>query len=228
MQDVPQTVDFMWMSFTNISDKRVANRGEVFSNAGWATWVQTLVVLIGVVIALITLHRSVEDRRVTASLEFSHRYFLGDRPLSVTAGHLRNVQYLVVQDAKRKIPNYNQTTEKAAGFTQLFATAQPMVLDKIKSDIELGKQYDAVASFFRAAVLCVEAGACDEDTMVKLLAPEMLAFYNAVCPYIEYDEDSYNDEDTSSVFLRFLVNSGNYRDEKMYFCRVKLQIYLKA
>ena len=199
-----------------------------FSNAGWATWSQTLVVLVGVVFALITLHRSAEDRRVTASLEFSRRYFLDQPPLSIIAGHLRNVQYSVVQDAKKKIPNYNQTTDKAAGFAQLFSAAQPMVMDKIKSDSELAKQYDAVANFFRAAALCVEAGACDGDTMVKLLASEMLAFYNAVCPYMEYDEDSYKDEDTSPVFLRFLVKRASYRDEKDYFCRVKLQTYLRS
>jgi hypothetical protein len=201
--------------------------GKFFSNAGWATWAQTLFVLVGVVVALITLHRSVEDRRVTTSLDFSRRYFLDERPLSVIAGHLRNIQYLVVQDAKKKIVNYNQTTDKAAGFTQLFDTAQPMVMHKIKSDTELVKQYSVAAYFFRAAVLCVEAGACDGDTMVNLLASEMLAFYNAVCPYMEYDENLFNNEDTSPVFIRFLVNQANYRDEKLYFCRVKLQTYLK-
>ena len=201
--------------------------GKFFSNAGRATWAQTLVVLVSVVVALITLHRNAEDRRVTASLEFSRRYFLDQPPLSVAAGHLRNVQYSVVQEAKTKIPKYNQTTDKAAGFTQLFAAAQPMVMEKIKSDSELAKQYDAVANFFRAAILCVDAGSCDGDTMVKLLASEMLAFYNAVCPYMEYDEDSYNYEDTSPVFLQFLVNRANRRDEKGYFCRVKLQTFLK-
>lgn len=62
--------------------------------------------------------------------------------------------------------------------------------------------------------------------MVKLLSSEMLAFYNAVCPYMEDQEITFNNQEESPQFLQFLVVKSNIRDPNQYFCRDKLGAHL--
>jgi len=196
-----------------------------FLDAAFATWVQNLVIIISVLVAYMTLKDSDVNLRITNSTAFAQRYVLDKPSLSVSAAELIIAQYNTVQDAKKTITGYSQDAAKASAWDKLFEVARPMVLTKISSDSTLSGEYSDVASFFRSLIACVDAQVCDKDTAVKLLAGEMLAFYNAVCPYIEVQEQKFNNKDESAQFLVFLTSAG-YTDQNAYFCRSQLNTIL--
>jgi hypothetical protein len=190
--------------------------GGFFSNAAFATWVQNVIIVISVIVAVLTLKDSDVNLRIANSTAFAQRYVLDKPSLSVYAADLRVAQFEAVQDAKRQISNLNG----------LFEIARPLVLNRIRSDSKLTSKYSDVANFFRSFIACVDSNVCDRDTAKKLLSSELLAFYNAVCPYIEYQEQTFNHEDESPQFLDFLVNSSGHTDAEEYFCRAKLGAFL--
>jgi hypothetical protein len=70
-------------------------------------------------------------------------------------------------------------------------------------------------------IVCVEAGVCDRATAVKLLAWELLGFYNAVCPFQEEQARNYGYDEDSVRYLNFLVRLAKYKSSDL-FCREKL------
>jgi len=76
--------------------------------------------------------------------------------------------------------------------------------------------------FFDALILCVGSKVCDSDTVVKLMGDELRSFYNAVCPYIDQENMTYKNSETSERFLRFLIHNAGYKNPATdYFCRDK-------
>jgi hypothetical protein len=200
--------------------------GGFFSNAAFATWVQNVIIVISVIVAVLTLKDSDVNLRIANSTAFAQRYVLDKPSLSVYAADLRVAQFEAVQDAKRQISNFDQDRARADNWNGLFEIARPLVLNRIRSDSKLTSKYSDVANFFRSFIACVDSNVCDRDTAKKLLSSELLAFYNAVCPYIEYQEQTFNHEDESPQFLDFLVNSSGHTDAEEYFCRAKLGAFL--
>lgn len=197
-----------------------------FSDAVTALWIQNLIVVLSVIVAFFALRDTDSNLRRANSVTLAQRYFLEKPALSVQATELRRAQYNVVQDAKKAIPNYNQEANRAAGWSQLFEKARPMVLENIRNSPDLTNKYHEVVNFFMSAIACVQAEVCERDTAVRLLSAEMLAFYNAVCPYMEGQEVAFDHEDESPQFLNFLVIVAGERNSNNYFCRDKLGSYL--
>src|SRR5262249_38416859 len=150
------------------------------------------------------------------------RYYAGPPTLFSYTNDLTHAQHSVVQDAKAKIPNYKLDTDEK--FINLFKVARPMVLEKFKQDEDLRRKYEAVEPYFVSTVVCVDAGACDEGTIVDLLAEDLRRFYNAVCSYQSGDPDSAGD---SQQLVRFLVERAHFTDlYQHYFCREEVESFL--
>jgi len=177
-----------------------------FSNGGYATWFQSLIIVVSVIVAVYAIQATDTNQSKTNSVLFAQRYFT-DRPtLANAALRLRISQYVQVQEAKKMIAGYDD--RKDTGFGGLFEVARPLVRQKIQSSSELQADYQAVNDFFSGFLVCVGAGVCDRTTGVRLLGWELLGFYNAVCPYHD---------------LSFLVDSAHYKDpDTQYFCRDRL------
>ena len=185
--------------------------GKFFSDPAWATWAQTFIVTLSVIVAILTLRDTDANSKTANSMTFVQRYYLDKPALSVSAASMRAMQYNTVQEAKKLIENYNQEANIAAGWGQLFEKARPLVAKKIKASADLVRKYEDITRFFQSVIFCSQSQVCDKDVLVKLIAPEMLAYYNAVCPYMEYTEISLNNEDESPQFLGFLVNVAGYK-----------------
>jgi hypothetical protein len=192
-----------------------------FSNGGYATWFQSLIIIVSVIVAVYAIQATDSSQSRRNSVLFAQRYFT-DRPtLANAALRLRISQYLQVQEAKKRISGYDD--RKDAGFGELFEVARPLVRQKIVDTPELQADYQAVNDFFSGLLVCIGAGVCDRATAVRLLGWELLGFYNAVCPYQESVARTYGYDEDSDRYLGFLVDSAHYMDpDKQYFCRDRL------
>ena len=195
------------------------------SNGGYATWFQSLIIVVSVVVAVYAVQETDSNQSKTNSVLFAQRYFTERPTLANAALRLRISQYVQVQEAKKMIDGYDD--RKDADFGGLFEVARPLVRQKIKSSPELQADYQAVNDFFSGFLVCVGAGVCDRATGVRLLGWELLGFYNAVCPYQESVARDYGYDEDSDRYLSFLVDSAQYRDlGTQYFCREKLTRFL--
>ena len=191
------------------------------SNGGYATWFQTLVVAISVLVAVVAIRESDTNQTVSNSSLLAQKYF-SDKPTLASASlRLRISQYVQVQEAKKILGNYD--SGKDPNFIALFQTARPLVKNKIEASAELQADYQALSDFFSGMLVCVEAGVCDRATAVKLLGWELLGFYNAVCPYQEELARSYGYDEDSARYLTFLVEYAHYKQPE-FFCREKIAL----
>jgi len=194
---------------------------DFFSNGGYATWFQSLIIVVSVVVAVYAIKATDSNQAKTNSVLFAQRYFTERPTLANATLRLRISQYVLVQEARKKIPGYDD--RKDIGFGGLFEVARPLVRQRIESNSELQADYQAVNDFFSGFLVCVSAGVCDRATGVRLLAWELLGFYNAVCPYQESLAREYGYDEDSDRYLSFLVYSAEYRDpDTQYFCRDRL------
>jgi hypothetical protein len=133
------------------------------------------------------------------------------------------MQFSIVKLTEKSINNYSRDTDP--NLIKLFEVARPLVLKKMTEDSggDLRREYQIVEPYFLSVALCVEAGACDTKATVLLLAEEMQAFYNAVCPYHEELERTSNNQGDSAHILSFLINVAHYTNiYKDYFCRERV------
>lgn len=178
-----------------------------FSNAVYATWFQSVILVVTVYMAMLTIRANHHENAVNNANQVVQRYYVGSPTLFSYTNDLSHAQYSVVQDAKAKILNYNPDHDK--NLIKLFEVARPMVLKKFNEDEDLRHKYEAVEPYFVSTVVCVDAGACDEGTIVNLLAEDLRRFYNAVCSYQSGDQDSAGD---SYRLVFFLVKRAHFAD----------------
>jgi hypothetical protein len=214
---------------TKMLRKLRAGVAAFFSNAAYATWAQTALVVISIFVAVIALRHTDRAIGVTNSTLLAQRYFL-DHPSGVQASLvLRTRQYEMVQEAKKKIPNYDDKKASQAGWEDVFVIARPLVTARIKDDPKLRDDYVTGRNFFTSLFVCVESGACDRDTAVEMLGEEARGFYLATCSYMERTDSGFEGDEDSQNFVAFLVDYAHFRDsQKYYFCRTKVDEYLKT
>jgi hypothetical protein len=196
-----------------------------FSNSGYATWFQSVIVVLSVLVAALAISSSDRQASVSNTITITQHYFTGTPALVEQASELRREQFNAVQEAKKKIPNYS--TDADSTFAELFKVARPLVNSKIKNDDHLRKQYEAVEPYFILVVLCVNSGACSARVVNASLSEEIRAFYNAVCAYQEELERAQKNDRDSQLFVQFLTKTAGYTDlNRHYFCREKAAHYL--
>jgi hypothetical protein len=212
---------------TKTKTASVAHRiGRTLTNPSHAAWVQNIIIVISVAVAVITLRTTNANLAVSNSVTFAQKYYLEKPSVANAALTLRIAQYDVVKGVKATIPNYDSKMDK--GWGQLFEKARPLVAAKILSDKSLQDAYIQGQSFFSSLILCVAASVCDPQTSVKLLGEEMLGFYNATCPYMEDRENQYGMVEDSPRFVAFLVKIVGYTNpEEHFFCREKAILFLE-
>jgi hypothetical protein len=185
-----------------------------FSNAAYATWIQSVILVITVVVALLTIRANHHENSVNNTNQVLQRYYTGSPTLFSYTNDLVSAQWSVVQNAKHKIPNYD--SEQDRDFVKLFEVAHPLVLEKFEKEPILRQKYEALQPFFVATVLCVDAEACDQPSTVALLGEDIRRFYNAVCAYQGKDKASASD---TQHLISFLVNAAHFTDlYHDYFC----------
>lgn len=195
-----------------------------FSNGGYATWVQSLIVVGSVAVAIYAIKDSDTNVTVTNSLDLAKKYFTDKPTLASASLRLRISQYQQVQQAKKSIGGYD--AKKDPGFAQLFRVAAPLVVQQIQQNSNLQDDYNSLNDFFSGLTICVTNKVCDPSTSVNLLAWEVLGFYNAVCPYMEEVSHQFRYDEDSPRYVAFLVKAG-YRDqESLYFCKDAVAVYL--
>jgi hypothetical protein len=188
-----------------------------FSNGGYATWIQSVIIIVSVLVAIYSIRETESNLSVTNSVGLAQKYFT-EQPMLASANlRLRISQFGQVQEAKKTINGYDEKAD--AGFDRLFEAARPLVRKKIEDTPALQNDYHALDFFFSAMFICTSAAVCDRPISVRLLALEVLGFFNAVCPYMGSDEDTPR-------YIAFLVESANYRDSNQYFCRDRLSNYV--
>jgi hypothetical protein len=196
-----------------------------FSNPGYATWVQSALILVSVAIAILAIRSSDRQASVTNAVTIARRYYEGSPPLAESANELRRTQYRIVGEAIKHIQGYSRESDN--DFSKLFEVARPMVKEAISNDPSLQKKYASVESYFILVVMCVNADACSENTIVLSLGEDLRAFYNAVCPYLEERERLEKNDRDSKLLLKFLVEKAKFRNPaKDYFCRDKVTQFL--
>jgi hypothetical protein len=178
-----------------------------FNNPSYATWAQSAVVLLSVLIAVLALQHTDTNQSVQASLSFGQRFFL-DNPSPANASlTLRTTQFKLVQDSKQKLSNYDPSTDK--GYTALFRIAYPSVRESISSDPKLQDLVHQVDNFFSPLFACIDQKVCEKQTALNMLGFEILTFFNAVCPYLEEEDRTYrNRENMGEVHVLFDQRCG--------------------
>jgi hypothetical protein len=196
-----------------------------FSNGGYATWVQSALIIASVAVAAYAIKETDTNVAVSNAAGLAQKYFTDKPTLASATLRLRISQYEQVQAAKKQI-GYDQ--EKDADFDRLFEAARPLVHKTISEKPSLQDDYHVLNDFFSGVMICVANDVCDRATSVKLLALEILTFYNAACPFMEETGKIYSfvDED-SPRYIAFLTDKAAYKPEKSrYFCRAGLANYL--
>ena len=194
-----------------------------FSNGGYATWFQTIVVVISVIVAVLAIKSSDTNQTVSNSTLLAQKYFADKPALASASLRLRISQYVQVQEAKKTFPVYEAKSDP--NFGSLFERARPFVRKKIEDSTDLQADYLALNDFFSGVLVCVEAGVCDKGSAVKLLGWEMLGFYNAVCPYQEEQSRAFGYDEDSERYLTFLVDYAHYKSPD-FFCRERLTTHV--
>lgn len=198
-----------------------------FSNAGYATWVQSLIVIGSVAVAIFAIKETNTNVAISNSLDLAKKYFT-DKPTLASANlRLRISQYQQVQQAKKTISGYDR--EKDVGFAELLKAAGPLVAKQIKESANLQDDYNSLNDFFSGYMVCVTNKVCDRVTSVNLLAWEVLGFYNAACPYMEDLGRQYRYDDDSPRYVAFLVDVAGYKDQRsQYFCKDAVASHLSS
>lgn len=187
------------------------------SNGGYATWFQSLIVVVSVAVAVWAIKETDTNAAVSTSVGLAEKYFTEKPTLASASLRLRISQYQQVQEAKKTINGYDPKNDP--DYTQLFKTAQPLVAAQISKNSNLQDDYNVLNDFFSAVLICAKNRVCDQTTSIKLLAWEILGYYNAVCPFMkDYGRQFGYDEDTPR-YIAFLVGVAGYADPKLYFCR---------
>jgi hypothetical protein len=196
------------------------------NNASYATWVQSVVVLLSVFIAVVALQHTDANQTVQSSLSFGQRFFL-DNPSPANASlTLRTNQFKLVQDAKQKLENYDPASDK--GFTALFRAAAPMIKQSIGNDPKLQDLVHQVDNFFSPLFVCIDQHVCDRQTALNMLSFEILTFFNAVCPYMEEEDRTFHNRENMDRYMSFLVDIAGYRDPDTHVCKESLGAFLAA
>jgi hypothetical protein len=193
-----------------------------FSNGGYATWFQTLVVVLSVVVAIIAMRETDNNQSIANSTILAQKYFSEKPTLASASLRLRISQYVQVQEAKKTFQSYDSSHD--TDFVALFERARPLVRKRINDSNDLQSDYQALNDFFSGLLVCVDAQVCDKATAVKLLGLELLGFYNAVCPYLEEQGINFGYDEDSERYLTFLVDYAHY-NRPDFFCREKLAIH---
>jgi hypothetical protein len=195
-----------------------------FSNGGYATWFQSLIVVLSVLVAVYAIKETDTNVVVSNAVGLAQKYFTEKPTLASANLRLRVSQFELVQEAKKQIDGYDP--QRDAHFDRLFEVARPLVRKQIINTPGLKDDFNAVNDFFSAVFVCVANGVCDQRTSVKLLAREVLGFYNATCPYMQETNLKYGDDDDSRRYIAFLVGFANLKAEKsQFFCRDELARY---
>jgi heme exporter protein D len=197
-----------------------------FSNGGYATWVQSALIIASVAVALYAVKETDANAAVSNAVGLAQKYFTDKPTLASASLRLRIAQYEQVQEAKKQIGNnYNQA--KDPDYDRLFEAARPLVQKTFSEKTNLQDDYHVVNDFFSGVMLCVANDVCDKATSVKLLAWEMIGFYNAACPFMEENGKVYSFDEDSPRYIAFLVKTAAFGpDKSQYFCRTELASYL--
>jgi hypothetical protein len=189
-----------------------------FSNAGYATWVQSLIIIVSVGVAAYAIRETDTNVAISNSVALAQKYFTDKPTLASASLRLRISQFQQVQEAKKLISNYDPQTDR--NYDHLFEAARPRVRKQISETASLQEDYNTLNDFFSAVFICVSNGVCDRTTSVKLLALEVLSFYNAVCPFMEEAAQKYKNDEDSPRYIAFLIGVAGYSaDRSNYFCR---------
>jgi hypothetical protein len=195
-----------------------------FSNAGYATWFQSLIVILSVGVAAYAIRETSANVAISNSVTLAQKYFTDKPTLASASLRLRISQFQQVQEAKKTITNYDPQRDR--NFDRLFEAARPLVRKQIVDNLSLQDDYNALNDFFSSVFICVSNGVCEGITSVKLLASEVYGFYNAACPFMEETALKYKNDEDSPRYIAFLVRVAGYgTDRKNYFCRDELTHY---
>lgn len=194
-----------------------------FSNGGYATWFQTLVVVLSVVVAIVAIRKGDANQTTANSILLAQKYFAEKPSLASASLRLRISQYVQVQEAKKTFGTYEPKSDP--NFAALFERARPLVTKRIQESAELQADFQSLSDFFAGLLICTEAAVCDRATAIKLLGWELLGFYNAVCPYQEEQARSFGYDEDSERYLTFLVDHAHYTSSD-FFCREKLAAHV--
>jgi hypothetical protein len=198
-----------------------------FSNGGYATWCQSLIVVASVAVAVYAIKKADTNLVVSNAAALSQKYFAEKPSLASASLRLRISQYLQVQEAKKAIVGYDSQSD--IHFDRLFEVARPLVRKQIADNANLQEDFNSVNDFFSGMFVCVANSVCDQTTSVQLLAREVLGFYNATCPFMQEAAQRYQIDDVSPRYVAFLIRvANNSADRSSFFCRDELSRYVET
>jgi len=108
------------------------------SNSGYATWSQTIIVILSVLLAYITLVSNDRNINVANALSFVQKYYLESNSLALKSLSLRVNQFDRVQEAKTLIVGYDPNSD--ASFNILFEKARPLVRSSFGKQLTIEEQ----------------------------------------------------------------------------------------
>jgi hypothetical protein len=193
-----------------------------FNNASYATWAQSFIVLLSVMIAIIALRATDKGQAVQASFSFGQKFYLDNPSPSNASLLLRANQFKLVQVAKTQIPDYDEGTD--LGHARLFQQVAPSLRESVLKEELLQQYFAQVDGFFSSLLVCLNQQVCDKEVALKMLGREVLDFFNAVCPFIE-EEDRLHRNSNIRRYMSFLVDVAGYKDSNDHVCKVSLASY---
>ena len=187
------------------------------SNGGYATWVQTAVALLTVLVAYLALRDTDIIQGKQTTLELARKYYSADPTPALAMLRLENAQLDVVNKARASLPAYDPKAD--ADQEILLKTARPMLKARIDGDKGLQTDYETMRDVYYEVATCMDTKACDGEFAGTMFGPLFLRFYNAACPYIEEVSSELNHAHDNDNMLKFLQIWAKFTDKKLYFCR---------
>ena len=187
------------------------------SNGGYATWVQTIVVVSSVVIAYWTLHDTdvIEGKQTT--IELARKYYSEQPAPAMALLRLTNAQLDVVSKARASITSYDPNSDPDN--ENLFKVARPLLKARIDGDPSLKADFEAMRDVYYEIATCIDTKACDQSFAGTMFGPTILRFYNDTCPYIEEVSTELMHANDNVKMLTFLRTAAQYTDRRLYLCR---------
>lgn len=189
---------------------------EFFSNGGYATWVQTAGVVVGILIAYYTLRDTDATQSRQTTIDLARKYYSDQPAPALALLRLENAQLDVINQARGRITAYNSSDDDNE---RLLEAARPMLKSRFDGDKTLQNDYETMRDVYYSIATCVDTKACDEKYAGDIFGRVILRFYNASCPYIEEVSSELNHAHDNDHILHFLKDLGKFTEKKDYFCR---------
>jgi hypothetical protein len=190
---------------------------DFLSNGGYATWVQTIVVLVSVGITYLALRDTDTIQEKQTTIDLARKYYSDQPPPAMALLRLTNAQLDVVAKAKASIKDYNSKADPENA--KLFAVVEPMLKARLDGDATLKADYETMRAVYYSVATCIDTRACGTEFTGAMFGPTILRFYNATCPYMKEISTDLSHVNDNSNMLDFLQNAANIADQSSYLCR---------